>query len=347
MCLFPRLIENKKYKPNKKNNYNPPVLEDERVRYVSVGCGNCIECQKQKTREWQVRLNEEIREYKNGKFITLTFSNDKIEELLEVVKDISLNDYAISNKIATLGVRRFLERWRKKYKKSVRHWFTTELGDENDRLHLHGILFTNVENDEIEKIWSYGNIWVGEYVNEKTINYIIKYVGKINENHKNYKPKILASKGIGSGYIKRRDSENNRYKENETKEYYKTRTGIKLALPIYYRNKIYTDDEKERLWIEKIEDKKTWVMGERVKLNDDKGLKEYEDLLKYYRKLNKRLGFGDDESDYDEKEYNRKLRYLNHVKKEKIRLENLENKNIDYNFDDIMKKGYKYDDVIS
>ena len=48
MCLYPKPIENPKYRPNKKNNYNPPTCEDDRVLYVPVGCGNCIECRNQK-----------------------------------------------------------------------------------------------------------------------------------------------------------------------------------------------------------------------------------------------------------------------------------------------------------
>ena len=59
----------------------------------------------------------------------------------------------MENKIATLAVRRFLERWRKKYKKSVRHWLVTELGQKNtEHLHLHGIIWTD-KGEEINKIW--------------------------------------------------------------------------------------------------------------------------------------------------------------------------------------------------
>ena len=37
-------------------------------------------------------------------------------------KQNKLNKYIIENEIATIAVRRFLERWRKKYKKSARHF---------------------------------------------------------------------------------------------------------------------------------------------------------------------------------------------------------------------------------
>ena len=48
MCLYPKLIKNKKYVANKKNGGIIPEVEDDRVLYVPVGCGNCIECKKKK-----------------------------------------------------------------------------------------------------------------------------------------------------------------------------------------------------------------------------------------------------------------------------------------------------------
>jgi len=119
MCLYPKLIKNRKYVSNKKNGGNIPPVTDQRILLVPAGCGKCIECKKQKSREWQVRLQEEIRHNNKGKFVTLTFSNESIKEL---AKEIKLEGYELDNEIATLATRRFLERWRKKYKKSVKHW---------------------------------------------------------------------------------------------------------------------------------------------------------------------------------------------------------------------------------
>ena len=52
-------------------------------------------------------------------------------------------------------------------------------------------------------------------------------------------------------------------KNGETDETYRTRKGLKLALPIYYRNKIYAEEEKEKLWIEKLDKKERWIDGEK------------------------------------------------------------------------------------
>ena len=96
------------------------------------------------------------------------------------------------NELATLAVRRFLERWRKKHKISVKHWLVTELGHEGtERIHLHGIIWHDNVLD-IKEIWKYGIVWIGDYVNEKTINYIIKYINKIDLDHKGYESKILS-----------------------------------------------------------------------------------------------------------------------------------------------------------
>lgn len=316
MCLYPKLIENRKYKPNKKNGGIIPPITDDRVLYVAVGCGKCMECMQQKKREWLVRLQEEIKENNNCKFVTLTFRDEELDKLQE---EIDTSDYYIkSNESATLAVRRFLERWRKKYKKSVRHWLVTELGQNNsERVHLHGILWTDVDNDTIQELWKYGNIWVGTYVNARTINYIVKYIHKQDIEHKNYKPKILCSKGIGSRYLKTTNTNRNKYKGKETNTLYKNAQGYEMALPIYYRNHIYSEEEREKLWIHMLDKEERWVCGERVDISESED--EYYKLRDYYREKNKRLGYGDDTENFDEKQYKdlrRKFRILKKLKKE-------------------------------
>lgn len=301
MCLYPKLVKNPKYKANKKNGGIVPPVSDERVLYVPVGCGKCIECRKQKKREWQVRMLEEIRHDNSCKFVTLTFSEENLIKL-ENEQGNTPNNYIRYNEVATLAVRRFLERWRRKFKKSVKHWLVTELGHTGtERIHLHGIIWTDKDNETIEERWTYGNIWVGQYVNEKTINYIIKYISKIDEDHKEYKPKILCSAGIGKGYLDRYDSKRNVYANENTKEYYTTRTGHKLNLPMYYRNKIYSDEEREKLWLYKLDKEERWVMGERIDISE--GDDEYNKAVEYYRHVNTKLGYGDDKFNWDEKMY--------------------------------------------
>lgn len=307
MCLYPKLVKNKRYAITKKNNGIVPECTDERTRMIPVGCGKCIECKKKKKHEWQVRLNEEIKT-NFGKFVTLTFSNESLIELQKVIGKEECNA------VATIAVRRFLERWRKKYKKSVRHWLITELGHENtERIHLHGILFTEIEDQIIRELWKYGEIWVGDYCNEKTINYIIKYVTKNDERHKGYEPIILTSPGIGSGYVKTRAAKFNKFKDKETREYYVLPNGTKTNLPIYYRNKLYTEEERLKLWSNKLDEEVRYVLGKEISVKDSH--QEYFKILKGATELNKRLGFGDDSKEWQKKEYNVTLNMLKKAKR--------------------------------
>ena len=82
MCLYTKYITNKKYQPNRKNNFNAPVCKDRRLLLVPAKCGRCIECRKARKREWIIRLNEEIRNNpEKATFWTLTISNEDYEKL--------------------------------------------------------------------------------------------------------------------------------------------------------------------------------------------------------------------------------------------------------------------------
>lgn len=311
MCYYPKLIRNKKYTSNKKNQGNIPVIKDERVLYVSVGCGRCEMCLKKKARGWTVRLLNEIKYNKTAKFITLTFSEKKLNELS--------NKYNVteSNALATLAMRHFLERWRKKYGKSVKHWFTTELGHQNtERIHLHGILWTDKTDKEIVERWQNGFIWVGDYVTEKTVNYIMKYVTKIDNDHKNFIPKILCSSGLGKNYINSLNMERNKYRGLETDESYVLTNGYKTNIPIYYRNKLYTESQREKLWIKKLDENILYLNGDKYNLNiEEEKLRYYQDL-EFLQRENIRRGYGDDSDEWKRENYNATLTMLNKLKRE-------------------------------
>lgn len=313
MCLYPKLIKNGKYKSNKKNGGIVPAVSDPRVLYVPVGCGNCMECRSQKAREWKVRLNEEIKYNTNGKFITLTFSNESISQIIcENEKLKNLYGYELDNAIATRAIRLFLERWRKKYKKSLRHWLVTELGHEGtENIHMHGIVWTDKTYDEIKEIWKYGFIWPTKeeytktYVCEDTVNYTVKYIHKVDLKHKHYKSLVLTSPGIGANYTNTYNSQLNKYKNVNTIELYRMRNGYQISLPVYYRNKIYTDEEKEKLWLQRLDKNERWVNKQKVKADDHK---EYLRLLNHHRMINKQLGYGSDYKDLEELEYEKNRR---------------------------------------
>lgn len=332
MCIYDHSIQNPRYKQNNKNGGIIPPFSDGRVLHVPIKCGNCIECRKQKSREWQIRLLEDIKQNRNGKFITLTFSDVSIKELSTYTED--LQGYDRDNKIAKIGTRRFLERWRKEHGKSLRHWLITELGHRGtENIHLHGIIWTD-DVQQLEKFWKYGYVWKGyykngkliNYVNESTVGYITKYVNKVDTKYRCYKPTMLTSSGMGRGYTKpekyyshseewlHRDkngiwrlkrynkykiidtlsvnAKSNQYRGINTDDTYRTSTGHKLPLPTYYRNKIYTDDEKEKIWIHKLDKEEKWICGDRIDLTKDGWEENFFKLRQFHRRNNAALGYG-------------------------------------------------------
>lgn len=322
MCLYPRVIKNPKYRVTKKNKGNVPSVSDERVRYVPIGCGVCMECMGQRAREWKSRLMEDLKVNENGVFVTLTFSDESYSKLAEEIilkGGEDMMGYVLDNEVAKLSVERFRERWRKKYGKSIRHWLVTELGHKGtENLHMHGVLWTDSPED-IRDIWKYGYIWRGNdyegrvknYVSEATMGYIVKYMTKTDMVHRAYKPIVLSSPGIGKAFLDSRNAKRAKYKESGTRSEYVYRDGRIGSMSKYYRNHLYSDEEKERLWIELLDKNERWVGGDRVDGDDEIG---YYKLLKYHRERNREAGYGSPE-DWDVRRYEHERRVLKQIKR--------------------------------
>ena len=317
MCLYSAVMKNPRYGYSKKNGGKIPVLKDKRVGFIAGGCGRCMECLKQKGLGWRVRLMEDVKDYSEAKFVTLTFSEESLKDLRNVVnKDRKLDGYALDNEVAVLAVKRFRERWRKKTKKSPRHWLVTELGDKNGRIHMHGIVYGSKEM--IEEKWMYGFVDVKEHVNDVSINYITKYITKIDVKHKEYRPKICTSAGIGAGYIEKSRGKH-KYVKGKTRTDYRMRSGVKVSLPIYYKKKLWSDDEREELWIDLLDKDERWVGGEKILKKYDRDDVQETELRRYYQHRNEQLGYGKREKKWDEIGYRNDKQRLN-KKKERSRV---------------------------
>lgn len=291
MCLYTKYVPNPKYKPNKKNKGHPDFQPDKRLKWVPVACGKCIECRKAKAREWQIRLNEEIKVYKHAYFVTLTFDEEHLKKYLQTQEP---NTQEI-NQAAAKATRHFLERWRKLKKHSMRHWFITERGHtKTERLHLHGIILSDAKLDTLEltKTWSNGFVYIGDYCSSKTINYIVKYMTKLDTDHKNYEPIVLCSAGIGKTYLSNYNENKHRYRPNKTIEYYTLPNGAKCQLPMYYRRKLWDDDERQLLWKEKLDKQEKWVRGIKCSLDNYENRRKFEEILNTQRQVNLELGYG-------------------------------------------------------
>lgn len=279
------------------------LCKDERTLWVTVGCGNCYECRKQKANSWRIRLCEEIKEHEYAYFITLTFSPESLRKLCDHYETTE------TNAVAGIALRKFLERYRKKNKHSLRHWIITELGHEGtERIHMHGIIFDKEpwNNAKLESYWQYGAADTGKYCNIQTINYIVKYVTKIDTVHKDYKAQIFASPGIGSSYLKTFEAKTSyKYRPHNSREFYTLKNGVKVGLPIYYRNKLYSEREREKLWTDRLDKGTLWCNGIQLdNINTPEGWEEYMKVLKEQQQWNKAIGYGSTDDEWKKREYN-------------------------------------------
>lgn len=92
-----------------------------------------------------------------------------------------------------------------------------------------------------------------------------------------YTGKVLCSPGLGAGYIKRIGKRHEWNKEN-TKEDYYTKRGY-IALPKYYKYKLFTEDQRELLWIYRENSGEKFVGNFKIKITDEES-EEYYNTLK-------------------------------------------------------------------
>lgn len=306
MCLYPTEIRNPKYLTNEKNRGIIPIPKNNKQLTIQTRCGWCIECRKRLASEWRIRLMEEYKTNRKAEFVTLSFAPEEIKKLEQEIinkkfRGIEGTEIDV-NILAAYSIRMYTERLRKKYKTTTKHWFITELGHTNtERIHLHGIMWRNENWNEkefkkdISEKWQYGNIYVGQYVTEKTINYIVKYITKMDEYHIGYKQRIITSKGIGKDYIKREGIDTNRFNNEKTNTKYRTKEGTLIELPRYYKDKIYSEEQREALWIQALEKGEIYIKGIKFELenqDDTQYRKDFLNCLETSRKDNKRSKYG-------------------------------------------------------
>ena len=114
---------------------------------------------------------------------------------------------------------------------------------------------------------------------------------------------------MGASFLKKPKSKSNKFNFEKTIEHYRTSNGFKIPLPIYYRNKLYTEEQREFLWGKKLDEQTLYIMGEKIDLKKPNAMIEYTKLLNWYRSKNKRLGYS--QIDWNRETYINSLKYLN------------------------------------
>lgn len=217
---------------------NPLLLNSGRV----VPCGSCIGCLKMRRDAWSIRLKEELKVSEKATFLTLTYNDEHLP------KSGQLNKKDLQN---------YFKRVRSEEKK-LKYYACGEYGEDNNRPHYHGIIF-NVDKEILINKWS---VPTGQYdyegrpineemgfvecdpVNEATIHYVTKYITNGKKYSYGYiKPFAIMSKGLGKSFI----NTNSSYHKSLKSTTYVGLGGVKNNLPRYYRDRIFSDMEKEEI----------------------------------------------------------------------------------------------------
>jgi len=207
---------------------------------IPVPCSKCPPCMKRRTSGWSYRLVKEGDRSKTALFITLTYNTDKVPITKKGYMNLDKKD-----------VQKFMKRLRKLSNEKLKYYVCGEYGTQKMRPHYHIIMF-NANAEMVNRAWaldnkSIGNIYIGT-VNEASIGYTLKYMtkqGKIPQ-HKNddrQREFSLMSKSLGSNYLT--TAMIKWHKDDlKTRMYVPMKDNKKIAMPRYYKDKIYNEHEK-------------------------------------------------------------------------------------------------------
>ena len=128
----------------------------------------------------------------------------------------------------------------------IKYYSVGEYGSITQRPHYHSILFNVKDFDNVAKAWKQQGIIDIQPATAGAIAYVTKYVNKQTKFHDKDDPRLpefsLMSKGLGANFITPSMS---RYMKEHLNPYITHRGGDKIALPRYYKEKIFTEAEKQ------------------------------------------------------------------------------------------------------
>lgn len=210
------------------------------TEWMALPCGKCPGCMKRRTSGWSFRLVKEGERSETALFVTLTYDSKYVP--------ITKKGFMSLNKA---DVQKFMKRLRKLSERNLKYYACGEYGSKRDRPHYHLIIF-NADPEKVEKAWSLenkslGQIYIGT-VNEASIGYTLKYMSKPgtiprHRNDDRQKEFSLMSKGLGSNYL----SEKMIFWHKSdliNRVYVPIIEGKKIAMPRYYKDKIYNQMDK-------------------------------------------------------------------------------------------------------
>lgn len=224
-------------------------------RSVAVPCGKCYVCRKNKVDEWSFRLRQEQKHANASHFVTLTYAPEHVPRTANNFKTLHYHD-----------LRKYWMRLRKWMKHDgvalgdLRYYAVGEYGENFGRPHYHAIVL-NATIDHIIEAWCVidrgttreqargrpiGHVHIGT-VTTDSIAYCVKYLDKgrkVPAHARDDRVKEFArmSRNLGASYM---TPEMIAWHRADPSRNYIQDGLHKIALPKYYRDRIFTPQQRE------------------------------------------------------------------------------------------------------
>lgn len=212
----------------------PYLLKD---KQIYVPCGKCPTCLRRRMDGWAFRLYQQSKIATSAMFLTLTYDNSTVP--------ISDSGYLT---LRPSDLQLYMKRLRKVCGEKLKYYSCGEYGARTFRPHYHQILF-NADITKIQNAWQNGHVHYGDFTGA-SVAYTLKYMCKKSSVKYSGDDRQIEfshmSKGLGVNYLSPAIVN---YHRADLRRLYLNNNDKKVAMPRYYRNRIYTDEELEKLQV--------------------------------------------------------------------------------------------------
>lgn len=202
-----------------------------------VQCGKCMQCLKRRQNGWAFRLKQQQKVATSAIFLTLTYEEP----------ETTFNGHHTLNK---RHYQLFIKKLRKQTSAPLKYYMCGEYGTQTHRPHYHAILYNLPHSwiqrpERIQNVWGWGNIDIGD-ASIQSIQYVVGYIqiGKwqpIRDDDDREPQFSLMSKKMGLNYL---TPQMVKFHKNRLESYVTMPGGYKTPLPRYFRDKIFTKEER-------------------------------------------------------------------------------------------------------
>lgn len=250
-CWYPYHVEQKFY-------------TNQGDKYVPVPCGKCPTCLTRRASIWGFRLRKQEELSSSAFFVTLTYDNDHLQlcdvtynkdktEVLGGISRITPKGFMTLQKKDFQNFMKLLRNNLNKqgYDKKISYYACGEYGGKYRRPHYHAIIF-NAPERAIHDAWTHGTCFIGT-VTGASISYTVKYINKgtwkpLHKNDDRNPEFALMSKRMGANYLTPRTVDFHR--SDLSKAFVTLPDGIKMALPRYYKDKLFPTTAPDKIVFE-------------------------------------------------------------------------------------------------